>query len=299
MKKICLKFTVSVFIKKAQGCYSVTRTIGLATVFLMALHNNLLLASSPQRIASLSLASDEILVALMPHCGGLVRVVALSTFADNASTSSITKDAKVVKGRVHSEPESLFSLNPDLVIAASFNRPELLKMVTARKIPLLTLKRFSSANDIAQHIIEIGDRIGCSAASSKLRDDFMRRIVMTNPPAQRARVILYNADLTVMGKDTLFDDLVNRAGALNVASERGLKHWPKIDGDTLLASKPEKIIVFGDDSEAARKAIRMHPAWSKLDAVRNDQFIFLESKTAQSTSHYFADAVESLRQKLK
>jgi iron complex transport system substrate-binding protein len=256
------------------------------------------LAGNPSRVVSLSLASDEILLDMLPTCGGLSRVAGLSIFADDPSASSLVVAAKSIKGRVHSEPESLFSLKPDLVIAASFNRPELIKMIQDRKVPLLILEKFASANDISDHIQSIGDTMGCPKETIDIKARFEAEIVPARASKKSTRVLNYSADLSVMGKDTLFDDLVTRAGGMNSASIAGLSHWPRIDTETLLKLNPDKIIVLGNDSPERRKEIKTHAAWGRLKAVKNSQFIFMDPKTTLSTSHYFGRAVADLRQRL-
>jgi iron complex transport system substrate-binding protein len=255
-------------------------------------------AATPTHIVSLSLASDEILLDMLASCGGFSRVAGLSIFADDPSASSVVIAAKSVKGRVHSEPESLFALKPDLVIAASFNRPELIKMIRARKIPLLMLESFASARDISDHIQKIGDAVGCPKEAKGIRTRFEADVTPATARDKPVRIVNYSPDMALMGKDTLFDDLVTRAGGVNAASMAGLSHWPRIDTETLLKLSPDKIVVLGDDTPERRKEIMSHAAWGRLDAVKKNQFIFLESKTALSTSHYFARAVATLRQRL-
>jgi iron complex transport system substrate-binding protein len=250
--------------------------------------------SSASRIASLSLASDEILLDLLPSCGGVSRLIALSTLSEDSSMSSVTQKAHLIRGRVHSEPESLFALKPDLVIAATFNRPELLKMTTARKIPLLTLTRFASAEDIAHNIEQIGSVIGCKDKASLMKQDFLRKASAVTKTGPRPTLLLYDPDIVIMGQGTLFDDLATRAGASNVASTTGVKSWPKLDAEALLRMNPDAIVVLGSDSATARSTIKNHPAWGRLNAVKSGKIIFLTSRTAQSTSHYFADAVNEL-----
>ena len=270
-----------------------------ALVYLM--NSAVLLAADkyPARIASLSLASDEVLVDLIPLCGGLQRIIALSTLVDEPSMSSITDKAHQIRGRVHSEPESLFALKPDLVIGATFNRPELLKMTESRKIPLLTLSHFTSADDIGSNIEKIGTAIGCLEQAKSMKKNFLKRVQPITLVANPQSLLLFDSDLVIMGSETLFDDLVKRAGGINAAAAHGIKAWPKLDSESLITMNPDAIVVLKHDSPELRANIRKHPAWGKLPAVKNQKFIFLKSRTAQSTSHYFADGVEELRTKLK
>jgi iron complex transport system substrate-binding protein len=256
-------------------------------------------AGVPQRIVSMSLASDEILMELLPECGGLRRLLALSVFADDPGSSNITHAAKTVHGRVHSEPESLLKLKPDLVIAASFNRRELLNAIRDKNIRLITLQGFNNAADIARHILEIGSLIQCDAAAAKMAKTFLA-IVNEPPPVLKNKpsVLSYSEDLTIMGGGTLFDDLVKKAGATNAAANHMLQMWPRIDTETLLALNPDMILVLADDTPAKRQEIKAHGAWGRLKAVHDGKIIFINAKTALSTSRFFAEAIQELRSKL-
>lgn len=270
----------------------------------MVLPCSMVFAAAPKRIASLSLAGDEILIDLAAKCGVKDRVIALSVFADDPSASNVVESAKAIKSRVHSEPESLFALKPDLVIAASFNRPELLTMIRARNLNLVYLDRFSSANDIAEHILAIGKAIGCEKESREMERIFFAELsrdesTLSKISKTKLRVLSYSPDLTVLGKDSLFDDLVNRAGGMNTAATMGLSRWPKIEAEMLLTSKTDAVIIMEPDSKQLRLSIKNHPVWKKLPAIKAGNLIFIDSKIALSTSHYFAKAVNDLRHKFK
>jgi iron complex transport system substrate-binding protein len=105
--------------------------------------------------------------------------------------------------------------------------------------------------------------------------------------------------MTIMARKTLFDDLVARAGGINAASERGLSFWPKIDGETLLSLKPDMIIITDRNIAQKEREIKNHPVWKKMTAVQNGRLIFIDPREALSTSHYFANAVRELHQKLE
>jgi ABC-type Fe3+-hydroxamate transport system substrate-binding protein len=258
---------------------------------------------SPQRIVSMSLASDEILIELTAKCGGLERIAALSTFADHEESSNIREAAKSIKGRVHSELETILNFKPDLVIGASFNRQEVLHALRQKNINVLTLSQFSSADDIAQNIITIGHSIHCPDEAKALKIKFLSNLnkVIKKYSADKPtpRLINYSPDMTVMAGNTLFDDLVKRAGAVNAATERGLKYWPKIDAEILLTLRPDAVIVTDKDTPRKRKELMNHPVWKKLTAIQKGHLIFLDPRQALSTSHFFSAAVKDLRQKLE
>lgn len=250
----------------------------------------------------MSLASDEILVELMPNCGGLHRIVALSIFADDVKSSNIIEQAKAIKGRVHSELETILAFQPDLVIGASFNRSEVITAIRRKNKKILVLEHFSSADDIAKNILDIGEAINCKKQAFDLRDKFLKKINKTAPRKGKEthgiRLINFSSDLILMGRNTLFDDMVKRAGGINLTGDRGLAFWPKIDPETLISFKPDQIVIFDQDKKETRQQIQNHTVWKRLPAVQNGHFIFVSPKDAWSTSHFFANAVESLSNQL-
>jgi len=257
----------------------------------------------PNRIVSMSLASDEILLDIMPHCGGFARIAALSTFSDHPESSNVTEPAKLVKGRVHSELETIINLKPDLVIAASFNRQEVIQALRKKNIAVVTLEKFSSAMDIAQNILTIGQHTACQTGANSLRAKFLGQLdEVKNKPQRKSRqlrLISYSPDMTIMAKKTLFDDLVARAGGINAASERGLSYWPKIDAETLLSLKPDMIVITDRNITQKEREIKNHPVWKKMTAVQNGRLIFIDPREALSASHYFANAVRELHRELE
>lgn len=254
--------------------------------------------AAPNRIVSMSLASDEILLDLMPACGGIGRIVALSKMVDDPKSSNVIERARLIPGRVHSDIENIIKYKPDLVIAASFNRQEVLEGLKNRAIKTFTLNEFSTVEDIAGNILKIGTITGCKVPSEKLREALLRRVSsasqQSKTQSRKPTILNYSSELTIMGKNTLFNDIVFKAGGLNAAALQGLQAWPKIEAETLLKMNPDYLVVFEDENPSLKKSIKSHHIWKRLKAVENDRFIFIKSKDAFSTSHYIAAAIESL-----
>ena len=70
------------------------------------------LPEKPQRVASLGLATDEILLAIAPP----EQIAALTAYADDPGLSSMTEAAKAVSVKLKDRsPERVLALHPDLV----------------------------------------------------------------------------------------------------------------------------------------------------------------------------------------
>ena len=263
---------------------------GLIGVFCSGV--SLAATATPSRIVSLSLASDEVLLDLLPECGGLERLVAVSTFADDPQSSSVVVKAKMIKHRVHSEPEAVLSLKPDLVIAASFNRPELIELLRKRHVAVVVLQHFSSADDIADHVKAIAEAAHCDAAGIRMVQSFRDKLAAIPKAAKGLKVMNWSPDLTVMAGGTLFDAMVSGCGHQNPATTAQLKNWPRVSDETLRTWKPDVVVAScdGPDCAAIRQKIKNHTTWKSLPAVQQNRIVTIPSRLLLTTSQYFADA---------
>lgn len=278
------------------------------TVISAAINSSLICANTspkltPKRIVSMSLASDEILLDILPMCGGISRIIALSKIVDDSKSSNVTHRARLIRGRVHSDIENIINYKPDLVIAASFNRQDVIGALKSRGVATITLNQFSTVEDIAGNILKIGTAIGCEGPAEELHKNLLSRIkavsLKTESQTRKPTVLNYSSDLIIMGKNTLFNDIISKAGGMNAAALQGLEAWPRLDAETLVKMDPDYLVVLDDESASLKQAIKSHSIWKRLKAVRNERFIFIRSRDAFSTSHYIASAVESLADALK
>lgn len=249
-------------------------------------------AGTPNKIVSVSLASDEILIDLLPACKKLSSLLAVSTIADQSSSSHITDRVKDIPHRVHSEPEALLKLKPDLVIAAAFNRPELLDLLKKKGIPLLILTKFSSHQDIAENIRLIAKATNCEPQGEDMARSFLAKIARLRTeqaPLKRETAVSWSSDLTVMAEDTLFDDLLNINHLENVAAKAGLKHWPRVTPESLQKWNPDWVVIGcdGEDCQTAETTAAKHAAWKNLEAIKKHRFIRVSPRVLVSTSQFF------------
>lgn len=265
----------------------------LVSVSAFILSSNLATAM-PQRIVSMSLASDEILLELLSNCkGNFSRLVAVSTFATDPDFSNVRDLAAKIPTKVHSEVEGILKLKPDLLIAASFNRPEVIDLLKRRGIPLLILTKFSSVTDIITNIDSISQSVGCQKEGQVLVEEFKKKIAEIRAKASklpRQSAVSFSPDQTVMAANTLFDDLLAINNLVNLPAAAGLKDWPRIDPEMLKKWNPDWIILSCEgatECAQARKLAKNNAAWKNLQAVIKGHFIEVSPRILQSTSQYF------------
>ena len=104
---------------------------------------------------------------------------------------------------------------------------------------------------------------------------------LTNPP----RVFIYDSGKDMpftAGRFAMPTALIRKAGGKNILDDIQ-KSWTTIGWETVIDRNPEIIIIvnYGEvTAEQKRYFLLTHPAFSDLDAVRNDKFIVLDYNEA-------------------
>ncbi|HVO71567.1 MAG TPA: ABC transporter substrate-binding protein, partial [Aggregatilineaceae bacterium] len=115
------------------------------------------ISAPPQRIASVTLGSDEILLSLV----GPKRVVGVTYFARDPAISNIASQLdNIPHTDLSGDPEYLISLDADLVVLAAYNNPAALDQLLKAKLPVFVLAEFNTLDEIRTNIRLLGRATG-------------------------------------------------------------------------------------------------------------------------------------------
>lgn len=255
----------------------------------------------PARIVSTSLASDEILMELLQG-QERSRITAISSRADEPRESFVAEMAKAIKNRVAADPESVAALHPDLIIAASFNRPNFLAQVHKMGAKVLLLEHFDRLADIAANIRSIGaaiQRVEQAERLAKKMEESIARVAEATarvPAIKRPTVTIFSGPLQVMAKETLANEMVEVAGGINTATQAGLRQWPQVSPEALRRWNPRFVIMgaFSKDQDAIYRQLKSLPGWNKLAAVMTGRVLTIDPRALGSTSFHVVDAIRDI-----
>lgn len=252
------------------------------------------ISAKPQRIASTALVSDEILNSLI----GLAdqRLVAVSNLAANSLYSNIhhlpSTDKRVAN------IEQLISLRPDLVISTIFNRPAFINVLAQLAIGQfvnLELNNFANLNEIFANILTVGKAIGEPERASRLIANLQSRLrrLTVAQGKRRPRLVNFFADNTLMGRNTLFEKIVNCAGGVNVAGTLGFKGFQVASTEVLASLTVDYIVVPTGIYQADKVAplLKKRIGWRNLSSAG---LIFVPARQLLATSHYALTACEKI-----
>mgnify|MGYP000418125284 CR=1 FL=1 len=263
--------------------------------------NSITVKQKPQRILSLALQTDEILLNMVSAS----RIIGLSIFADDKNNSNVVNLAKNVKGRYSSNDiEKIVAANPDLVIVPYYidkSKYDLLKK--SLKCPIyVSLNPISIANikQEIENLAKLTGEIQKGQALIKYMDDKIASVQKKVKSLRKKKYVLFYTYYfnSTYGKNTTQHEIAKYAG--NIAAVAGLKGWPTISKEQILEWDPD-IIVIPSASYNPKKTSQQYveefkkdPAFKNLKAVKNNAVIILDDRHIQTVSHYIVEGIYDL-----
>ncbi|MCS6927137.1 MAG: ABC transporter substrate-binding protein [Candidatus Binatia bacterium] len=248
----------------------------------------------PQRIVSLSLAADEILLALAPP----ERIAALTYLADDPRVSNVVAEARRIPHKVRANAEYVLALQPDLIIVSAYTNAAVKALLRTTGVPLLELGQFASLAAVEQNILAIGQAIGEADKAHALVAMMQRRLQEVRQrvaAAPRPRVLYYSAGGFVLGKGTTMDEMIASAGGRNVALEAGVERAKKLSQERLVVLNPSVILVSGEEGqEGLRELLLADPALQEVEAIRTGRVHTIPRPYASTVSQYVVKCVEAI-----
>jgi iron complex transport system substrate-binding protein len=256
------------------------------------------LASRPQRIVSQTLATDEMLFAIVPP----ERLVGLSELARDAKYSNVVAEASRHAAPSVQSAEDILRLKPDLVFVASYSRAEVVSVLESTGAPIYRLANMDDLDGIAANIRSVGAAVGeetAAAAVVRRMEERLAAVAARRAGKARPRVLSFSGGFTA-GRGTSFDDVVRRAGGVNEAAARGVDGFPKLSAEQVLAWNPD-VLVSGylpGEADAVRRRLTETAGLAQTTAARRQQIVLIETPRFLAVSQYAVDAVEQLADRL-
>lgn len=153
--------------------------------------------SKPQKIISLYVYGDEVLLGLVDH----KRIAGLSKWVHDEDLAMGAKEAKDVTKIAESNPEAILALKPDLVLLPDSSKPEQISSLEDVGIKVFVYPAASRLSNIPKTIKAIGGAVGESEQAEKLIAEMQKKSV-------RLKLRLKKCRLRIGKKDCSFCALV-------------------------------------------------------------------------------------------
>ncbi len=247
---------------------------------------------APQRIVSLAPGITETLYAL-----GLENKIAGVTTFCNWPAAALKKTR--IGGFTNPSIEKIVSLKPDLVIAtADGNRKDTVEKLERLKLPVYVTNP-SDTKDVLNSILHIGEITNREKVAGDMVAKFQKRLnhIAHQVRHKRKPRVFFQIGLEPIitaGKGTLINEVIERAGGVNVAG-LDIANYPRYSMEGIIGAAPE-IIIFApmvNDKEF----IGVRRFWQKfreLPAVKNNKIYPMNADLINRASPRIVDAIEKM-----
>ena len=253
-------------------------------------------ADCPERIASLTLASDEILIEILEDKS---RIAALTYLSSDSTVSNIADKVDGIN-KIHASIEQVISLEPDIVIVASYTNPDFMKQLENSGTKTVYLKDFSSFDSIKKNIGIIGKAV-CEVKNAGILaesiDKKLNELSSRIPSGRDPPGVLYYSDSgNTAGNGSLINDIIKKAGGVNLASKAGLDTYGKISLEYIIKVDPDIIILssYSPSDTDFTKKFMSRTALQEISAVKNERVAVIPAKHLISASQHTVNSVEDL-----
>jgi iron complex transport system substrate-binding protein len=249
------------------------------------------LAEPPQRIVSLDLCTDQLLIELAPRA----HIAAVTHLASDASVSAIPEKARGIP-ITHGAAEEVLSYDPDLILAGPFGVAATIGLLRRLERNLVVVPLAQDLDGVRTAVKTVALAIGAVARGEAMLADFDRRLaaVAALPAVARPSALLYQVGGVVSGPDSLADAALAAAGYRNKARDYRLAPNGRVPLERIVAEPPDLLVLAsrGDDYPTAAADNLRHPALVRLRRERAS--LELPWQLWLCGTPHIADAVEKL-----
>ena len=196
-------------------------------------------AAVPQRIASLNLCTDQILLQLVPK----QRIVGLSRMSQIPANSPLFERAKGLPS-LSGNAEEVLALQPDLVLVGTQTTRHTAALLRDFGIPVLAIAGANSLSDVREQIRTVALAVGEPNQGAQVIAtlDVQAQNIQRGLDRSGDVAVPYWAGGRSAGQGTLHDDILLVAGYVNGASKAGLKGYGSLALERVVEQRPQLLV---------------------------------------------------------
>ena len=249
---------------------------------------------APARIASVNICIDKLLWQMVSR----ERLVSVSYLTADPRWSPIAHEVSGLALN-HGLAEEIIPLQPDIVLAATFDNPEGMHLLQRLGVNVKHLPIPNRLSQLSVQVTRLGELVGAqqqAAVMANRIEQQLQRLAAVKQPETALTAFWYSSNGVVIGDGTLEHELMQLAGLRNLAAERGLYGFNPLDLELLLSAKPDVLILEESRVEAfsLAKEYLLHPALDKAEF----RIIHLPAGLSGCSASVVGDVVAALQEAL-
>jgi len=261
------------------------------TAFLLV-SASLFAAEKPQRIVSIGLCTDQLLLMLAER----EQIASLSVWAKDENMSYMI-DAVGGIPLNNSSVEEVIRYHPDLVVASQFAAWDTAKFLRQLGYQVKQIPPARSIEDIYALLRQFGEWTANQKRAETMIHTMQQELVeISERYAERPRksVIVYSPNGFTIGANTLENDLFTHAGYINLAAEMGIDGFKPIALESLVAADPDVLQIDRTLSRADSLATAYmgHPVLDKM--IEHREYLDIPTRLRICAGPMITEAIESM-----
>lgn len=216
------------------------------------------LAGKPERIVSLNLCADELVLRLADE-GRVASVTYLARDPRSSNVADLAATVPVNRGLA----EEVAALRPDLVIVGAFTTRSTTAALQRLGIPLLELGVPNSLEEAYAQIRQVAAAIGEAGRGEEMVARMSAALAaLPSVPAARPSAVVLRPNGFTAGKGSIADDVLSHAGLDNLAARLSTDRLGQLNLEEIVAARPDLLVVNAAPDAPPSLADEMlhHPA---------------------------------------
>jgi len=252
------------------------------------------LAAPAERVVSLAPSTTEILFAV----GAGAQVVGRDEFSDYPAEAAAIESVGGSMGEY--SVETIVALEPDLVLAAEINTPELVSQLEELGLTVFYVNNPTTIEEMYGSLENVAALTGHDA--SELIDALKARVAAVDEkiaPISARPSVFYEIDASdpakpyTYGPGTFGNLLIERAGGYNIGSEAA-DMYPQLSLEQIVVTNPS-IILLGDSMWGVTpESVLTREGWGEIEAVKSSQVFPIDDNLISRPGPRLVDGLEAL-----
>jgi iron complex transport system substrate-binding protein len=261
------------------------------------LGNEVTIAAPPQHIASLSLASDEVLLSLVEP----ERILAVTALSQDPALSNVAVQAQDIPNTVAASAniEFIISLEPDIVFVASFTAPDVVQQLRDAGLTVFATGFPIGFQQIKDNIALLGQAVGAENRAAELVAWMDGEIAAVSGAVARdniVRALYLTPGNYTSGVDSSISEIIAAANGLDVAAQAGIEQVAPVSDEFIIEQDPDVILLSGWTPWDATfvDTFLNNPAFAGLSAIQNGRVYVANDAHLTTVSQYIAEGVKDV-----
>lgn len=195
-------------------------------------------SSRPLRVMSTNQCADQLVLALLPP----ERIVSVTWLSRDPSGSLMAEAAQRV-GINHGLAEEVVQQQPDLIVTDRFSKPTTRAMLKRLGYPMIEVDDATSFDAIRANVRQVARAVGEVARGEAMIARMDRELAeLARDPGPPLRVVAWDGGGFSASKGSLYNAVLEAAGAVNIANEPPVSRYNRPDTEVLLVAAPTLLV---------------------------------------------------------